>query len=731
MARGIQPGPRPYRRFGQMKQQVGSHEVAQPDGSDDADREISCSMTSVLLRLVRSELGEKAVSELLDRACVPHREAYLESVDNWVSLEQACAMLQAGVDLTGDPSFARRVGENALRQHAGTAVATVLRSLGSTEAVLKAVAVSSSRLSTVTTMETVEIRPGHAVIRAAVRPGFTRRPLHCDWARGLLAATPMLFGLPLARVTESECQARGGSHCLYTVSWDAEEAAVAADPQQRVTALEAQLVAMSERLQSAYATASDLISTADMETVLRRIVERAASAVRTPSHILAVRTSPGAELQVYSVGMNEEHARKLALESLSRGSSVGDSTLAVEVSSSRRSYGQLIARYPGATEFLPQERELLVLYAKHAAAVLDMASALADAARRHEQVSLLLTLAHEVARAGTSREVAERLCVAVPQVVDCDRVGVWLWDELEQQLRCLEVSQRPDEETEYLRAVGVTPAASPSVARMVARPEPQFFGADTEDGFISQLMERLEICGLVVVPIVARDTFLGVLTVSVIHEPARLRSNEDLLQRMTGVAALAATAIQNGQLIDGLHHRADHDALSGLLNRVGLGHRVDEIFEDAGLRHDRLGLLFIDLDEFKQINDAYGHETGDEVIRKVATRLEAITRGSGDAIARIGGDEFVVILGDVADAAQLQAAEMRMRAAFADSFVLNDERITLSVSVGSALWPQHGETLDQLVGHADAAMYADKARHRAEPRPELFAPHDLPGQSSV
>ena len=93
---------------------------------------------------------------------------------------------------------------------------------------------------------------------------------------------------------------------------------------------------------------------------------------------------------------------------------------------------------------------MLGLYAKHAAAVLDMAVALQESARRHEQVSSLLSLAHALAEAGTSHEVAERLVVAVPEVVDCDRVGVWMWDDLEQSLRSLASWGRTPEQAEFL-----------------------------------------------------------------------------------------------------------------------------------------------------------------------------------------------------------------------------------------------------------------------------------------
>jgi diguanylate cyclase (GGDEF)-like protein len=694
-----------------MPPEAGPGESSQEQASQDTDRQISCSMTSVLLGLLRGAGGEAAVAELLQRAGIKRHAAYLENVDNWVSLDDATAMLEAGVQQTGDPLFARRVGEHTLRRHAGTQVATVLRSLGSTEAVLQAVAQTAAKLSLVTKMEMIEAGPGRAVVRALAREGFTRRRLHCDWTTGLLAGTPILFGLALARVEETECQTRGDAQCSYTVSWDAELAEAAADPQQRVTALEAQLVAMSARLQSAYATAGDLISIEDLDTVLRRIVERAANAVRAPSHILAVRTEPGAELQVYSHGIDKHKAQALARATLAHDAPAGDSTLAVEVISSRRHYGQLIARFPGAVEFFPQEEELLSLYAKHAAAVLDMAMALQESAQRHDQVSSLLSLSHALAQAGTSEEVAERLAAAAPGVVDCDRVGVWLWDPAEQNLQSLAAWGRTPEQTAYLRGMSISANDTPYLERMIAVPQPQFFGAENEDPFIQQLMATLDVVAMVVVPIVAHDVFLGTLTVSVTDRPQRLRSEGELVERLTGVAALAATALQNGRLVDKLRHKASHDGLTGLLNRVGFRQHIDGVLDDAGTGSEQVGLLFVDLDDFKQVNDAYGHEVGDELIRKAAQRLDAITRG-GDQVARLGGDEFAIILADVRKDDQVRAAEARVRAAFIEPFMLEDLVISIGASVGGGLWPDDGRTVRDLVRHADAAMYQDKAQHR-------------------
>jgi diguanylate cyclase (GGDEF)-like protein len=668
-------------------------------------------MTSVLARLVRTAGGEAALGAVLGRAHSKHEPAYLECVDNWVSLEEASALLEAAVHVTGDPMFARKVGEHTLRQHAGTQVATVLRSLGSTEAVLKAVAQTAAKLSTVTKMETIEAEPGRAVVRALAREGFTRGRLHCDWTTGLLAGTPILFGLPLGHVEESECQTRGDGQCLYTVTWDAELAAEAADPQQRVTALEAQLVAMSERLQSVYATASDLVSTEDLDTVLQRIVERAANAVRAPSHILAVQTEPGAELQIFSHGIEPRRAEALARAIADPHAGGGDSMLVVEVSSSRSHYGQLIARYPGAVEFFPQEQELLRLYAQHAAAVLDMATALQESAQRHDQVSSLLSLSHSLAEAGTSTELGERLATAVPEVVDCDRIGVWLWNHLEQHLTSLATWGRTPEQAAYMEELTISPDEAPQLAQMIAEPRPQFFERGIVDGYIAELMETLGVVALVVVPIVARDIFLGVLTVSVAEDAERLRSDGELLERLTGVAALAATAIQNGQLVDKLRYKASHDGLTGMLNRIGFRQRIEGVLEDVDSRGGRVGLLFVDLDDFKRVNDAYGHDVGDELIRKAASRLDGIVRGA-DEVARLGGDEFAVILEDIREPEHVRAAERRVRAAFVEPFTLGDVEVSISASVGGGMWPDDGATIKELIRCADTAMYRDKSGHR-------------------
>jgi diguanylate cyclase (GGDEF)-like protein len=674
---------------------------------EEKQRHICCTMTSVLLRTVRTVAGEGGVSRMLAHAATPHDAAFLANADNWISLEEAVALLEAGVHVTGDSQLARRVGEQAVAQHAGTQVATMLRSLGSPEAVLRGIMTTAAKFSTVTEMTAIETDPSHAVVHSRTRDGFERHPLMCDWAKGLLSQACVLFGLPPARVEETECQAHGGMKCRYVVSWDRELAEAAADPEQRVTALEAQVVAMSQRLESAYATASDLVSPDDIDTVLARIVERAADAVRAPGYVLTVRPDPAGEPLVFSEGVSSQEAVRVA-SSIAEGGTAPEGILWVEVASSRRQYGHLFALHPAGMSFFPQEEKLLSLYAKHAAAVLDTALALRESSRRHEHVSALLSLSQAMARADSITEVAHEVTDAMIELVSCERSSMWLWDAGTGNMR-----------REW--TAGAAPAArraslgmddTPYLARMLQDPRPMFFDHEEQDPILVAMMTDAHLVALAVVPIIAHGIFLALLTVGVEHGPERLRRSADLLAKLNGVAALAAPALQNRQLIDELGHQVLHDGLTGVLNRTGFGRGLEEALSGDVEMPSQAGLLYVDVDGFKELNDQHGHQVGDEILREVATRLRNTVRGD-DVIARLGGDEFAVILPRVSTAEEVHAAAQRVHDVVAAPFALGDRLMHILVSVGEAMSPTHGTTIDALVKHADADMYNHKARRPA------------------
>lgn len=130
-------------------------------------------------------------------------------------------------------------------------------------------------------------------------------------------------------------------------------------------------------------------------------------------------------------------------------------------------------------------------------------------------------------------------------------------------------------------------------------------------------------------------------------------------------------------------------------------------------RHGRqLALLMADLDGFKDVNDRLGHTTGDELLRTVAGRLTDSLR-AGDTACRYGGDEFIVMLPEIESRDAAIAVERKIRAALAAEYVVDGERINVTASIGTAVFPADGRTCRDLIIQADAAMYRVKAERRA------------------
>jgi len=159
-------------------------------------------------------------------------------------------------------------------------------------------------------------------------------------------------------------------------------------------------------------------------------------------------------------------------------------------------------------------------------------------------------------------------------------------------------------------------------------------------------------------------------------------------------------------------HLAHHDALTGLPNRRLLTDRLNMGIAHAR-RHGRcVALLCLDLDGFKRVNDTQGHDAGDELLRQVANRLRTVLRGE-DTIARTGGDEFVITLGDLDDSSQAQSVAEKIIRAMSIPFTLGDAEATIGTSVGIALYPLHGDTEQALLKSGDAALYRAKAKGKS------------------
>jgi diguanylate cyclase (GGDEF)-like protein len=673
------------------------------------DHHFACTLSSVLVRRVRRMLGEDGLTELIKRSGSKRTVAYLDDLTNWISYDEAMALFAAAEELTGDPQIARHVGEETVAQHAGTPVATLMRSLGSPEAIYGAMAQAGSKFTTASVLEAVEVEPGRAIIREHAVEGFERTIPHCDWAKGLLSQPTCLFGLPPATVEESSCQARGDDCCLYEITWDAAMAAKTADPAEHVVVLESQLSAMTERLDSVYATATDLIADTDLDSVLVRITERAATAVRAPRYLLAVRTDEDAELRCHYSGFDHREADEVAervLEAELRD--LPDTWLAADVRSHRRSYGRLAAM--GDTAFFPQERYLLELYARYAATALDGATALDEAKRGHAEAEALLELARRLADATTGVEVAQRLGDTVPELVDCDRLSVWLWDRAERQLVCRATSGDASGER---YETPIRPEDTPLLAAQLADPQPApvFLDLGSDDELVHAYLRDVGSVAAITAPIVARGEYLGTLSVGVSDDADRLRPSRQLLDRLSGIVAQAASALQTAQLLDKVTYQARHDGLTGLSNRMVFTEAMEQALANANEGGESFGLLFVDLDDFKGVNDELGHHAGDELLCEVARRLNGSVRG--DTVARLGGDEFGILLAGVKGKDDADVAVGRVQHAFAEPFAIGGELLSLSASVGRAVWPEDAVEMESLMRHADAEMYRAKRARSA------------------
>ena len=186
---------------------------------------------------------------------------------------------------------------------------------------------------------------------------------------------------------------------------------------------------------------------------------------------------------------------------------------------------------------------------------------------------------------------------------------------------------------------------------------------------------------------------LGDMMVALDRMGSSLAEQRDVIQRNT----------------DALAVQANTDALTGLANRNLLTDRLEQALIYAHRANRLTGVMLLDLDRFKTVNDSLGHSQGDLLLKTVAQRLQACVR-DGDTVARLGGDEFVVILSDVAQAADIVSVAQEILTALAQPVLLNGQMLTVAASLGISAYPRDGETPETLIRHADTAMYRAKAQ---------------------
>ena len=213
-------------------------------------------------------------------------------------------------------------------------------------------------------------------------------------------------------------------------------------------------------------------------------------------------------------------------------------------------------------------------------------------------------------------------------------------------------------------------------------------------------------CVLAVIPLIANGRSIGLVELTS-ERPTRL--DADRLRVARSMAHMAAMLLENARLVDQLRQQALHDSLTGLPNRALFRDRLAHALQRRVRRSDaRCAVLFLDLDDFKDVNDGLGHAVGDALLRIVGDRLRSAIRDT-DTAARLGGDEFAVLIEDAVDLDDAAAVADRIVAELASPTSVGGQEVNVRVSVGVAVTPEGGESVDELLTNADAAMYVAKA----------------------
>jgi diguanylate cyclase (GGDEF)-like protein/PAS domain S-box-containing protein len=179
----------------------------------------------------------------------------------------------------------------------------------------------------------------------------------------------------------------------------------------------------------------------------------------------------------------------------------------------------------------------------------------------------------------------------------------------------------------------------------------------------------------------------------------------------TGYICISRDITERKRAEEELEYMATHDVLTGLPNRTLFNDRLSMALKQAERSEKNVAVMMLDLDYFKDVNDSFGHSMGDQLLRAVGSRLTEVLR-RGDTVARIGGDEFLLLLPDMGKVEHTTIIAYKILQAFRQPFVLNDHSLYITTSMGIAIFPDDGKDADTLVKNADTAMYRVKDEGR-------------------
>jgi diguanylate cyclase (GGDEF)-like protein/PAS domain S-box-containing protein len=329
--------------------------------------------------------------------------------------------------------------------------------------------------------------------------------------------------------------------------------------------------------------------------------------------------------------------------------------------------------------------------------------------RAESMQAALLAISEAAHTAEDLLALFQRIHQIIGELLPARNFYVALYDERQDELSF------PYFVDEYDQAPAPRPLNSGTLtSEVVARGQPILMTPNTRNDILGHEIQYIGQDSLdwLGVPLTTPNGCMGAIVVQSYSGDVRYTVEDQTLLQF--VSNQVAAAIERKQNATWLKYIAGHDVLTDLPNRELFYDRLETALTAARRDHQRLSVLYIDLDRFKQANDSCGHEIGDLLLRETARRIRGCLRES-DTVGRLGGDEFAVLLLGIHRPDQASAVADKICDALNQPFELSGHRLQISSSIGIAVYPEHGEDHKQLMRYADTSMYAVKKRKCNQP----------------